>query len=410
MANLKKSMARNLKTKDCLSGKIDLFFFPVQISNGWIGFLSRFPEELYCNKSLNHRGEESVRITANQLTISRMISLPIPCILLYGGVEAKLVALFLFAVLGFTDYFDGVLARRDGTTPFGTLFDPIADKIFITVIYIPFIQLGYIPLWTALLLFLREFLITEVRRLLSQKKMELRVTELAKSKTTIQMAGSAFILLVHLISNRLLAIAVFSLPVIFTLIIVARSLIRKGSVSQRPALALSCFSYILLVRLFFTPQWSAFLFMMVILGFTYASGIQYIMGSYSTWTGINGNPFLVFLRLINSFLIPMLALTMLYFVRNLSWMVILILSFDFASQGLDTWISTLGKEERIKDRLKHAVIIPLALGVGIVFLILTDIRTTATAFVWISFSLSTLYMAVDFYGHRKLLVASTAPR
>jgi len=325
-------------------------------------------------------------------------------------VEAKLVALFLFAVLGFTDYLDGVLARRDGTTPFGTLFDPIADKIFIAVIYVPFIQLGYIPLWTALLLFLREFLITEVRRLLSQKKLELRVTELAKSKTTIQMAGSAFILLVHLISNRLLAIAVFSLPVIFTLIIVARSLIRKGSVSQRPALALSCFSYILLVRLFFTPQWSAFLFMMVILGFTYASGFQYIMGSYSAWTTIHGNPFFVFFRLINSLLIPMFALTMLHFVRNLSWMVIFILSFDFASQGLDTWISTLGKEERMKDRLKHAVIIPLALGVGVVFLILTDIQTMATAFVWISFSLSTLYMAVDFYGHRKLLLASTTRR
>lgn len=348
-----------------------------------------------------------MRVTANQLTILRIISLPIPCILLYGGVGANVVALFLFAFLGFTDYLDGVLARRHGTTPFGTLFDPIADKIFITVIYIPFVQLGYIPLWTAFLLFLREFLITEVRHLLSQKKLELRVTELAKSKTTIQMAGAAFILLVHLIPNRALLITLFSVPPAFTLVIAAVSLIRKGKIPHRVALALFCFSYILVIGAFFPPRWSAFLYMMVILGFTYASGLQYIMVSYSAWAEIQGNPFLLFLRLISSFLIPMLALAMLHFVPSLSWMAILILSFDFASQGLDTWISTLGREERIKDRLKRAVMIPLALAVGVIFFIFTDIRTTAVAFLWISLGLSALYMAADFYGHRKLLLVRT---
>lgn len=348
-----------------------------------------------------------MRVTANHLTILRIISLPIPCILLYGGLGSKLVALFLFALLGFTDYFDGVLARRYGTTPFGTLFDPIADKIFITVIYIPFVQLGYIPLWTAFLLFLREFLITEIRHLLSQKKLELRVTELAKSKTTIQMAGAAFILLVHLIPNRGLVITLFCLPLAFTLVLAAISLIRQGKLTQRIALALFCFSYILLIGALFTPEWSALLYMMVILGFTYASGLQYIMFSYSAWREMQENPFFLFFRLTSSFLIPMLALALLHFVPNSSWMVILILSFDFASQGLDTWVSALGREERIKDRLKRAVMIPLALAVGVVFFIFTDVRATATGFLWISLSLSTLYGAADFYGHRQLLLVST---
>jgi CDP-diacylglycerol--glycerol-3-phosphate 3-phosphatidyltransferase len=349
-----------------------------------------------------------MRVTANQLTILRIISLPIPCILLYGGVEAKLIALLLFGLLGFTDYLDGVLARRYGTTPFGTLFDPIADKIFITVIYIPLVQLGYIPLWTAILLFLREFLITEVRRLMSQKKLELRVTELAKSKTTIQMAGAAFILLVHIIPNRTLLILFFSIPLAVTLVLAIKSMIQKGGVPHRIFLALCCFCYILLIGAFFTPQWSAFLYIIVIIGFTYASGIQYIMVSYSAWAEIRGNPFALFFRLVSSFLVPMLALAMLYFVPKFSWMGILILSLDFASQGLDTWISALGREEKRKDRLKRIVMIPLTLGIGLVFLILTDIQTTALAFLWIALSLSTLYMVVDYYGHRKLFLIGAA--
>ena len=350
-----------------------------------------------------------VRITANQLTILRVVSLPIPCVLLYGGIASQTAALILFAILGFTDYLDGVLARRYGTTPFGTLFDPIADKIFITVVYVPFVQLGYVPLWAAILLFLREFLITEVRRLLSQRKLELPVTELAKSKTTIQMAGAAFILLVHMIPNRTLVICLFSIPLIIAVAMAVTSLIQKRRVHRRIVLAILCLSYILVIRLIFTGHWSAFLYVVVIIGFTYASGIQYLRVSYSAWAEIPGHPFFLFLRLISSFLVPMLALGTLYFVPGYSWMVIFILSFDFASQRLDTWISTLGQEERTKDWLKHAVLVPLALGVGVVFFIFTDIRAAATAFLWASLCVSTLYMATDFYGHRKLLLTGAAP-
>ena len=339
----------------------------------------------------------------------RIVSLPIPCVLLYGGVGSKLAALFLFGVLAFTDYLDGVLARRHGTTPFGTLFDPIADKIFITVVYIPFVQLGYAPLWTAVLLFLREFLITEMRRRLSQKKLELRVTELAKSKTTLQMAGAAFILLVHLITDRVLVVYLFSVPLAGSLIIMAWGLIRKHGISHRVVLALSCFTYILVIRLFFTPSWSAFLYMLVIIGFTYASGLQYVLVSYPVWSEIPGYPLRAAMRLASSFLVPMVALVMLHLVPRLSWMAILILSFDFASQGLDTWVSTMGGEERLKDWVKHAVLIPAAFGVAALALVLAGTRVMAVAFLWSALVLSTVYMVVDFYGHRKLLMTGMNP-
>jgi CDP-diacylglycerol--glycerol-3-phosphate 3-phosphatidyltransferase len=351
-----------------------------------------------------------MKITANQLTILRIVSLPIPCVLLYGGFGSKIAALFLFALLAFTDYLDGLLARRHGTTPFGTLFDPIADKIFITVVYIPFVQLGYIPLWTAVLLFLREFLITEIRRLLSQKKLELRVTELAKSKTTLQMAGGAFILLVHVITDRILILSLFSLPLLGTLVMMAVGLIRRQGISHRVVLALCCFSYILAIRFFFTPLWSAFLYMLVIIGFTYASGLQYALVSYPVWPEIPGYPIGVAMRLASGFITPVVALVMLHFAPHLAWMAILILSFDFASQGLDTWISTLGREEKRKDRLKHAVLIPVVLGVGVAaFFVFTETGLMAFAFLCAALVLSTLYMAADFYGHRKLLVAGMNP-
>jgi len=349
-----------------------------------------------------------VRITANQLTIIRIICLPIPCVLLYGGLAAKLVALSLFALLGFTDYLDGVLARRYGTTPFGTLFDPIADKIFITVIYIPFVQLGYVPLWAAFLLFLREFLITEIRRLLSRTKQELRVTELAKSKTTIQMGGAAFILLVYLVPDRRLVVALFCLPLAVAVVLAAVDLIRRGRIPHRTMLALGCFSYILAIAAVFPKRQSALLYMVVILGFTYASGLQYLRVFYSAWRETGGSLLGVFLRLITGFLVPMAALAMVRFVPEASWMVILILSFDFASQGLDIWVAALGREERTKERLKRMVMIPLALIAGVGFFAFTDVQTAATAFLWISLSLSGIYGAVDFYGHRQLLLASTS--
>jgi hypothetical protein len=202
----------------------------------------------------------------------------------------------------------------------------------------------------------------------------------------------------------------FSIPLAVTLVIFVWSLIRRRDISQRIVLALCGLSYILLIRLLFSPGWSAFLYMVIIIGVTYASAFQYLMVSHSVWPEIEGYPIRLFFRLVGGFLIPMLAVVMLHIVPDAAWMVICILSLEFASQGLDTWISTLGEKEKTKERLKHLVMVPSTVGIAVVFLILVDVQAMATAFLWISLCLSAAYMATDFYGHRRLFVAQTISR
>ncbi len=131
-----------------------------------------------------------MKVTANRLTFLRIILLPLPCLLLYGGPGAKLTALGVGSLLGLTDYFDGKLARRQGVTRLGTFLDPIADKIFISTLYFFLARLGFLPLWLVIALLAREFLVSAIR---PRVPGSLPVTWLAKVKTTFQMLGAALI-------------------------------------------------------------------------------------------------------------------------------------------------------------------------------------------------------------------------
>ncbi len=131
-----------------------------------------------------------MKITANRLTFLRILLLPLPCLLLYGGPGAKLTALGLGSLLGLTDYFDGKLARQQGITRLGTFLDPIADKIFIATLYFFLARLGFLPLWLVAGLLLREFLVSALR---PRVPGSLPVVWLAKVKTTFQMLGAALL-------------------------------------------------------------------------------------------------------------------------------------------------------------------------------------------------------------------------
>ena len=81
-------------------------------------------------------------ITANQVTFLRLILLPIGGALFYFGLTAQWINLVFMTLLGCTDFVDGWLARKYGSTELGRLMDPIADKVFVVVIFVPFIDLA----------------------------------------------------------------------------------------------------------------------------------------------------------------------------------------------------------------------------------------------------------------------------
>ncbi|MEM6749659.1 MAG: CDP-diacylglycerol--glycerol-3-phosphate 3-phosphatidyltransferase [Planctomycetota bacterium] len=86
---------------------------------------------------------------------------------------AMLVALALFILAAVTDALDGHLARKwDAETAFGRVADPVADKVLIlgTAIFLagpafatPQAQVTGLAPWMAVVMLLREFLVTAIR-------------------------------------------------------------------------------------------------------------------------------------------------------------------------------------------------------------------------------------------------------
>jgi cardiolipin synthase len=69
-------------------------------------------------------------------------------------------AIILFFLAGLSDWIDGFLARRfEASTPAGAYFDPIADKILLSVIYISLGVAGAMPWWMVAVVFGRDVLI-----------------------------------------------------------------------------------------------------------------------------------------------------------------------------------------------------------------------------------------------------------
>jgi len=69
-------------------------------------------------------------------------------------------AIVLFFVAGVSDIIDGLLARHlKEVTPAGAYFDPIADKILLSVIYVSLGVVGAIRWWMVAVVFGRDVLI-----------------------------------------------------------------------------------------------------------------------------------------------------------------------------------------------------------------------------------------------------------
>lgn len=94
----------------------------------------------------------------NLFTLARLVLAPFVAVdILHQRYGPAIVLLF---IAGFTDVIDGFLARRfKAATPAGAYFDPIADKILLSVIYISLGLAGAIAWWMVAIVFGRDVLI-----------------------------------------------------------------------------------------------------------------------------------------------------------------------------------------------------------------------------------------------------------
>ena len=137
----------------------------------------------------------------NFLTISRIILLPLLAFFIINDSQFNaLWSIFLFFLISATDFFDGYIARKLNTTShLGKMLDPIADKLFVTVIIIIFIYTRDIEGYSVIagtLIILREIFISGLREYAASSNANiLEVSKLGKYKTATQIL-SLFIILI----------------------------------------------------------------------------------------------------------------------------------------------------------------------------------------------------------------------
>ncbi len=108
----------------------------------------------------------------------------------------KSLAFIVFVVAGISDYLDGHLARHVyGTTSFGKLMDPLADKVIICAAFVSFVELGLVPAYIVVIIISREFLVTGLRLLAIEQGRLISAGQWGKHKTIWQIVSVIVILL-----------------------------------------------------------------------------------------------------------------------------------------------------------------------------------------------------------------------
>jgi CDP-diacylglycerol--glycerol-3-phosphate 3-phosphatidyltransferase/cardiolipin synthase len=136
----------------------------------------------------------------NLLTLSRIIAMPVLVALLWHPDRVDFaIAFVLYVLVAITDYFDGYLARAQGTvSKLGIFLDPIADKIMVATVIVMLIVtrlLDGLPVIAGLVILLREIAVSGLREFLAQLRVSMPVSQLAKWKTTFQLLSLGLLIL-----------------------------------------------------------------------------------------------------------------------------------------------------------------------------------------------------------------------
>jgi cardiolipin synthase (CMP-forming) len=149
----------------------------------------------------------------NLLTLSRILAVPILVFLLWRPTPIDYAITFvLYCVVGITDYFDGYLARAQGQiSRLGQFLDPIADKIMVAAVIIMLVSsrnnsgnpvIHSFHLIPALIILLREIIVSGLREFLAPLDVSVPVSALAKWKTTLQLVSLGALILAGAFPNE----------------------------------------------------------------------------------------------------------------------------------------------------------------------------------------------------------------
>jgi CDP-diacylglycerol--glycerol-3-phosphate 3-phosphatidyltransferase len=130
---------------------------------------------------------------ADQLTVARAVSVPIVIALFaisFPNHDYWATGVFCLAMA--TDWFDGRIARRAGSSSsFGSLLDPVADKLLVMTTLIVLIDQGVFPAWMVAAIVARELLVSGLRQAAVERGVVIAARDLGKLKTWSQAVAAA---------------------------------------------------------------------------------------------------------------------------------------------------------------------------------------------------------------------------
>ena len=140
----------------------------------------------------------SIRNIPNLITVFRIL-LIFP-IIVFLEINFKSFVWFLIIIGGVSDFADGFIAKKYNlSTNLGTILDPLADKIFILILFSWLSINQMIPFWSFSIILFREFFITSIR---NSKKHGMPAINIAKYKSFFQFL--ALLLLFYPFKNILI--------------------------------------------------------------------------------------------------------------------------------------------------------------------------------------------------------------
>lgn len=145
----------------------------------------------------------------NRLTIIRILLVPV-VVAVYlcmdptigvideasGLALRDVIAFVIFAVASITDFFDGMLARKNNwITSFGQFADPIADKMLVNTVLILMVYFHQANVIAVLLMIARDLIVDGLRMSAANSGEVVSAGIFGKLKTVLQMFALVFLLL-----------------------------------------------------------------------------------------------------------------------------------------------------------------------------------------------------------------------
>ena len=346
-------------------------------------------------------------ITANQVTFARLALLPIGGYLFYQGPTCQWIALVFLTILGCTDFVDGFLARRYGTTVLGGLMDPIADKVFLAIVLFPMCDpaIAWLPpAWLGALL-VREFVVTAARTSYQRRDITLRSTYLAKVKTWVQMSAAAVFFIARMASSAWF-LGFLAVLTVAPLIAAGVFYLVKRRFWRGAFVFFGSFGALLLCTVLTDPLTCSLFLLIATVALTWYTGGTYLTGVRSL---VRRRPLdaIDWSRLVGAITLPVAATALLGGGYVPAWPVIAVVCVEFAVGGLDNLL--VHDDATQSGAAWGARVIGESVLLAAAFLLARlGALPAALGLTYAAFALGAVFVSLAFWRHRQAYLAPKA--